>query len=939
MNARFIYPTNLRLFTASAILFYLCLAPAFAQTTLTNGLVAYWSFDTTDGTSTPDLALNNSLFLFNSPANGASGNTVRNTGNCFTFNGSSQYLDLSHSTNFAATGLPVYTTHGYTMAFWVNGPVQAANHIIFSDNNFNNGGLLFEFNTSTGAKIRVNVRDDNNVTRLSNVTSTGNAFDNTWHHIAWTDTNGAAKLYIDGNLDSSFSYTASAAPPTGNVLSVGALVRSSGVGNYFNGSVDEVMAWNRVLSQTEIQNAMSNGIPGPIVATPPTVVNQPANHTNSLGDMVLLSANVFGNQPMSYQWLSNGMVVPNQTNSTLELYTLTSPGTNFYSLFATNSAGSNTTSVASVVVSPDPAANLNLGMVSYWPTDTISNSTSTPDLVSQNDFQLANMSGTNLVSGEFGNALAFDGATQYGIEATGTPIYDVSTTYTVALWVKGPSGRANEQVFANGHTNGNYFFIGPDNAGATGKADVRINPGLGDTLSTATAFDGTWHHVVWVDQNGSGLLYIDGNLDPTPYNYTHGTLGSVSLTNTTVGALVANSLRDFYAGSVDDVGTWNRRLTYTEIQTIYHSGIPAPPVIVKPSISPIITVPASLSNDVYQGDTVSFSASVSGTSPFSYQWRTNGVPITGNPSALTNKLVLTNIQPGNSAAYTLVVTNQGGSATSSVVQLSVIPYVPATNGTVLQLEFNPVLNPVVQTGFSSMTLNSNPSTFGGPMVTLSTIGATGLGDRLRTVPTNNPPALTTADIYSQIIFSTANSFGTGIDILVQRLAPNTSYGVTLWSWDSQNSGSSVWNEIASGTPVSFVYLNNNSSYFFSGSPMPAADYDDTLGGLLTSSASGQLEFQGTQNGPSLSVFINALRLVANPTVQITHTTIAADSNLQLTISMQYPNQSFHFQESTTLSPGSWQDATDAQVISTHGPVSVVEFPISSTQLFYRVVSP
>src|SRR5581483_12335866 len=121
-----------------------------------------------------------------------------------------------------------------------------------------------------------------------------------------------------------------------------------------------------------------------------------------------------------------------------------------------------------------------------------------------------------------------------------------------------------------------------------------------DTLSTATAFDNTWHHIVWVDQNGSGLLYIDGNLDQTPYNYTHGTLGSVTLANTTIGALAANTLRDFYSGEVDDIGTWNRRLTYTEIQSIYKNGIPAPPVVVKPTVSSITTQPATLAGNVYQ---------------------------------------------------------------------------------------------------------------------------------------------------------------------------------------------------------------------------------------------------------------------------------------------------------------------------------------------------
>src|ERR1019366_4096001 len=289
-------------------------------------------------------------------------------------------------------------------------------------------------------------------------------------------------------------------------------------------------------------------------------------------------------QILLWKRLSNGIPLSGQTNSSLILFNLTTPSTNLYSLMATNVYGTNTTAPATLVVLPDPTNNLIAGMLAYWPFNSISNSTSSPDLVSQNDMQLVNMSGANLVPGEFGNALSFDGSTQYGIETTGTPVYDLSTTYTVALWVKGAAGTPNEQTFANGNsTNGSYFFIGPDNTGASGKVDVRINPGMSDTLSASVAFDGTWHHIVWVDQNGTGLLYIDGVLDPTVYSYTH---GSLTLLNTTVGALSRAASPDlFFAGAVDDLGVWSRRLSYTEIQSIRASGIPAPPAYLKPAIS------------------------------------------------------------------------------------------------------------------------------------------------------------------------------------------------------------------------------------------------------------------------------------------------------------------------------------------------------------------
>jgi hypothetical protein len=460
-------------------IFCLTLGIGHAQTTLTNGLVAYWPFDTTDGISTPDLALGNNLLLVNGPSNVAG-----QRGNCFQFNGTSQYLDLPHTTNFAATGLPIYTTNGYTVAFWVKGvSTQTANHVPFSENAFS-GSMLWDFNTRS-TKIAVFLRNNVGTTVINNIQSSTPVFDstgNTWHHVAFTDFNGICKLYIDGNLDSAnVNYTApSAGAPAGTITAVGDLIRANNANNlWFNGSVDEVMAWSRVLSQDEIQSAMTNGIPGPILPTPPTFVTQPASSTNAMGDRVILSANVFGNQPMGFQWYSNNVALSGQTSSSLILTSQTTPSTNSYTLMASNSAGTNTSNPAMVVVLPDsPATDIDFGLVGYWPFNTLSNSAaSSPDLVSQNDMQLTAMSVANLVPGKFGSALSFDGATQYGSETTGTPIYDVSAIFTVAFWVNGAGNQNDKQVFANGNSvNGNYFFIGTDNTGTSGKVDVRIQP-------------------------------------------------------------------------------------------------------------------------------------------------------------------------------------------------------------------------------------------------------------------------------------------------------------------------------------------------------------------------------------------------------------------------------------------------------------------------------
>jgi len=74
------------------------------------------------------------------------------------------------------------------------------------------------------------------------------------------------------------------------------------------------------------------------------------------------------------------------------------------------------------------------------------------------------------------------------------------------------------------------------------------------------------------------------------------------------------------------------------------------------------------SQNVLAGRTVTFTANATGTPPFAYQWLFSGNPIVG---ATSDTLVLTNVQTSQSGAYTITVSNQTGTATSSPAMLTV----------------------------------------------------------------------------------------------------------------------------------------------------------------------------------------------------------------------------------------------------------------------------
>ena len=124
------------------------------------------------------------------------------------------------------------------------------------------------------------------------------------------------------------------------------------------------------------------------------------------------------------------------------------------------------------------------------------------------------------------------------------------------------------------------------------------------------------------------------------------------------------------------------------------------------------------------GATVSFTSTVIGQDPFTYQWQFNGTNLAG---ATNSTFILTNALASQSGPYTLVVSNSFGSATSTTASLTVVPWIsisiaPTTMtsgaGTVVIYSFNVGgLSPVNY----QWTLNGAPWPGPGPGAALDAI--------------------------------------------------------------------------------------------------------------------------------------------------------------------------------------------------------------------------
>jgi len=97
---------------------------------------------------------------------------------------------------------------------------------------------------------------------------------------------------------------------------------------------------------------------------PPVFTEQPVSKTIAPGGSVTLSAKVTG--AVSYQWQKDGVALTGATSPTLSLSGVTSANSGTYTVVATNTAGSTTSSKAVLLVAtPQPGRLMNLSVRSF----------------------------------------------------------------------------------------------------------------------------------------------------------------------------------------------------------------------------------------------------------------------------------------------------------------------------------------------------------------------------------------------------------------------------------------------------------------------------------------------------------------------------------------------------------------------------------------------
>jgi len=221
------------------------------------------------------------------------------------------------------------------------------------------------------------------------------------------------------------------------------------------------------------------------------------------------------------------------------------------------------------------------GPVGHWTFDGKDMTSNVRDASGQgNNGNLLGSLATTSIVGKLGQALSFDGTTQYiSIPGSSINIQDNLPT-TISAWVKTTSTasmmlieswsvgtNAGFQVNINGSCAGNLSFL-MANAAVSGYRSV-------NTCEATDLLDGNWH-LVTITYDGSASTagmksYIDSS-QLTTNNVNNTAPGTLDNSTTFIARSRYNPTPSYLNGSLDDVRIYSSALSANEIRALYNQG-------------------------------------------------------------------------------------------------------------------------------------------------------------------------------------------------------------------------------------------------------------------------------------------------------------------------------------------------------------------------------
>jgi hypothetical protein len=615
-------------------------------------------------------------------------------GMAFVFDGVDDYIETPVQNMSFGTG-------DFTLEGWIQTSSTKSKNAIASFDNYSPGIYVL----STGEL------------QLYPATGAGSGFnDGDWHHFAIVCSGGAITYYKDGSSIGTATF-GDAINPTKFYIG-----HSGFPGEQFTGMIDDLALYSRAFAPAEIQSIFIADSDGKCLPpTPPSIIAQPANATNAVGGFVNLFVTATGTAPLHYQWYKNDVALSDSANlygstaTTLSLNNVTLADAGNFKVVITNSVGSVTSVVATVtivepvIITTYPQNSTN--NVGATVTFNVNASGTLPFTVAwwkdgTNLLNGSKFSGVNTTNLTVNNAQLSDAGIYHvlisngGSVATASAILEVMAFPQILLQPGGQTNKAGTsadfKVVASGGAlkyrwkKGTAFLSGNL---------ARYSGTASDTLSIRelVAADAGSYTVVVSNSLGSVTSSVAklGVIDPAilihPFSQDK-LLGSTVQFTVQAGG-TAPLVYQWKKDNTNPLpnarisGLNSNILTISNIEATDFGGYKVVVSNSKGSVTSVnaqmglCTTPSIVTQPISKtkppGSAVTFSVVAAGGIPLTYQWKKDGADIYTIDNS--NVLTLTNLTYADAGAYSVVVTNEAGSVTSTSAILTISNALPTVS--------------------------------------------------------------------------------------------------------------------------------------------------------------------------------------------------------------------------------------------------------------------
>ncbi|MBI5360467.1 MAG: DUF2341 domain-containing protein [Planctomycetes bacterium] len=490
------------------------------STSYGSGIAGSWHFSDGTGQSVTDMSGNGNNGQLGSTAGSDVSDPVwtasGKAGNALSFDGTDDYVSIADNASLNVSNISVEA--------WIKTPNQTVYKFIVQKYNVSspNQGFALAMNVTTSNQLGMWV--GGGAWTYGNFT-----WDGAWHHIVGIYNGTTVYLYVDGNL------IGTPQALTGNMsyavpLYIGTYAGTTGTYN-FSGLIDEVRIYNRALSASEITARYAAGVP---------------KYRYDFADIRF--ANSDSSQELAF-------FQETDTKFRIKIPSLPVGDTNV-NMYYGNTLATN---------AGDSSQILKSRIISYYTLNESSgntidrcgkyNGTATGTAYSQ-----AGKVNTAYGFGGDGDKVDFGQQSEFDFG---------NNNFTFSLWVY-PTETVGFYEYFFGYVQNDS--AGPWLFGRNTSGNLRVlmaHPTTWDTLvdTTLALPTNNWSHIVIV-RNGTNV-----------YPYVNNSAGALIPNVDTLSTQATRTLKigtygggEYFQGSIDEVGIWNRALTSDEISQLYGSG-------------------------------------------------------------------------------------------------------------------------------------------------------------------------------------------------------------------------------------------------------------------------------------------------------------------------------------------------------------------------------